>query len=112
MPWTNRGGGRRYYYRSSRVNGRPTKVYVGYGNQAEAEAAEVETRKAERADRQRTLSAECKAHDEAVAPMDELCRLTDLLMKTHLVLAGYHQHDRGEWRRRRQRDVTGHEPNG
>src|SRR5262245_56314398 len=106
MSWTIRGD-RRYYYRSSRVGGRPTRTYLGSGSEAEAEAAEVERRKKERAERQRARSAECKAHDEAAAPLWKLCRFTDVLMKVSLVLAGYRQHDRGEWRRRR--DATGYE---
>ena len=106
MGWLIRGD-RRYYYRSSRVAGRPTKTYFGSGSEAEDEAAAVERRKAEREERQREFASEADAYREGVARLEELCRLTDLLMKTHLVLAGFRQHDRGEWRRRR--DATGHE---
>src|SRR5262245_37811952 len=108
MPWANRGD-RRYYYRSSRVNGRPTKVYVGTGEAAAEAAAEVERRKAERAERQRARAAEADAYGQSTAPLDELCRFTDVLLRVSLVLAGFRRHDRGEWRRRRRRDVTGHE---
>jgi hypothetical protein len=38
--------------------------------------------------------------DAALAPLLELCRLTDLLAEAALLAAGYHQHDR-TWRRKR-----------
>jgi hypothetical protein len=42
-----------------------------------------------------------RRHAELTAPLDELCLLTDLLFKAVLASAGYHQHKRGEWRRRK-----------
>ena len=51
-----------------------------------------------------SYDAELKALD---APLDDLDELADLLARAALVAAGYRQHHRGEWRKRRaQGDET------
>jgi hypothetical protein len=100
MAWAVRGK-RRYYYRSIRVGGRMTTRYLGSGLAADAEASAVEHRHAERAARAQAAQAEQQRYTAAAAPLDGLCRLTDLLLKAALLGEGYHQHDRGAWRRRR-----------
>ena len=100
MAWITRGT-RRYYYRSVRVNGRPTRQYVGNGPPAEAAAAEVARRKTvlqEFADQRRS---DHELYVAALAPLLEFEQLTDLLTKAALISNGYHQHARGAWRRRR-----------
>jgi len=47
----------------------------------------------------------------AVEPLRSLSNSADLLSRAALVLAGYHQHDRGEWRRRRH-DKHAHDKAG
>ena len=42
-----------------------------------------------------------EAVDDLERPTAELEDLADQLAATALLLAGYHRHDRGEWRRRR-----------
>src|SRR5262249_49496293 len=100
MAWANRGN-RRCYYQSIRVGRRITKVYLGSGPEADQAAAAVVQRRAEHAAQAETLRLEQHAHADAVAPLKELSHLTDLLMKATLISQGYHQHSRGEWRRRR-----------
>ncbi|MGD9893490.1 MAG: hypothetical protein AB7R89_17845 [Dehalococcoidia bacterium] len=39
----------------------------------------------------------------AEATLAALCETTDLLVRAALLSAGYHQHHRGEWRRRRSK---------
>src|SRR5262245_17507776 len=95
----------RYYTRSKKVNGRVVREYVGRGPVAELvaqrDALERQQREAERAARQ-AKRAELEALD---APLDELNDLAELLARAALVAAGFHQHKRGEWRKRRvQRD--------
>jgi hypothetical protein len=100
--WERQG---RYYYRTRKAGGRVLREYVGAGPAAELaarlDALEREEREAERA----AERAEPEALD---APLDELDGLADLLAHAGLLAAGFGQHHRGEWRRRRGRgDATG-----
>ena len=78
------------------------REYVGGGilgqlaSQMDAEARQrrEEEAAALREDRERTAELE--------EPVDELCEATDLLVKATLLASGYHQHNRGEWRLRRE----------
>jgi hypothetical protein len=36
------------------------------------------------------------------APVEELCQAAEVLARATLLAAGYRQHKRGEWRRRRE----------
>src|SRR5690349_12437570 len=96
-------GGRRYFYLSRRVGGRPRRVYVGPANSPAAElaAAADGLRRLGREVAARERRAERARHQEAEAPLLELCELTDVLARAALVAAGYRRHDRGEWRRSR-----------
>src|SRR5687768_16858417 len=97
MPW--RGN---YYYRSERVNGRPRQVYVGSGVVARLAAqlddAERERRKLEKATADLDRAA-VEARDEDVELIE---RLADALGRAALYAAGFRQHHRGAWRRRRE----------
>lgn len=101
MAWETRQRGGRYYTRSRRVGGRVAREYLGAGPLAEALArgdAEARSRQRER------RAAEQSAHEEDTAleaRVDQLIMGTDALVAATLVLAGYHRHHRGEWRRRR-----------
>jgi hypothetical protein len=99
---------RGYYYRVRKVNGRVVREYIGVGTVGELaarmDALERHEREAVRAVR-RAQRAELEALD---APVAELDQMADLLARAALLAAGYHQHNRGEWRRRRvQRDAAG-----
>lgn len=95
----------RYYIRSHKVNGRVVREYCGSGEAAEL-AAEMDAsnradREAERKAR-RVEKAELEALDASVKELDELA---DLLARASLLAAGYRQHKRGEWRRKRRARV-------
>ena len=101
--------GRKYYYRHRRDGGRPRTVYVGAAGSPAAELAAA-------ADLLRRLGREVAARERhaererlrgAEAPLLDLCELTDVLARAALVLAGYHRHDRGEWRRCRETERAG-----
>jgi hypothetical protein len=98
----------RYYTRSRKVNGRVVREYVGSGDLAELaaewDAVERSRRDIERA-AQRAKRDELQALD---GPLDELNDVADLLARAALTAAGFHQHKRGEWRKRR---VQHHETN-
>jgi hypothetical protein len=95
------GWDRGYYYRSTRKDGRPRREYVGKGLAArlasELDALQREQRRADAAVR-RAERAEVEAIDRQLDTLDEVA---DLAARAALCAAGYHQHKRGEWRKRR-----------
>jgi hypothetical protein len=95
-----RGNADGYFYVSKRVNGRPTKTYIGRGDDADAQAREIEQRR-----QARTREREARQQSEAEVILaaqktSELRALTTALVHAVLDGAGYHIH-RGEIRRRR-----------
>jgi hypothetical protein len=92
----------RYYTRSRKVNGRVEREYVGSGLgarlAAQLDAVERASRIAEAYDR-RAVRADS---DELTAALNDLSARCDLLARAALVAAGFRQHHRGEWRRRRE----------
>jgi hypothetical protein len=87
----------RYYTRSRKVNGRVVREYVGTGDVAE-QAAMIDAIARQGREARRAARAELTALD---APLDDLAEQTDLLARAALAAAGYRQHHRGEWRKRR-----------
>ena len=101
MGWETRRGRGRYYTRSRKVNGRIIREYVGTGLVAELAAQQdVEARAQRLAERER-LKREAAQWASATAPLTDLSRLLDGLTAAALIAAGYHQHHRGAWRKRR-----------
>jgi hypothetical protein len=97
----------RYYTRSRKVNGRVVREYVGTGPAGEM-AARIDAldREGRQLERESRLAArvELEALD---APLEEFNDLAELLARAALVAAGFRQHKRGPWRKRRaQRDQT------
>jgi hypothetical protein len=101
MAMTRRGK-RSYFYRSERRNGRPVRIYVGAGEVAELAAAAEDLRRLDRTIAVRQRQAEQARRQEAEAPLLELCKTTDLLVRAALTAAGFYQHSRGEWRKSRE----------
>ena len=102
MGWETRKRGGRYYTRSSKVDGRVIREYLGCGPVAVLAAAADQARIAEReAARVQAQVAEEHFHslEEPLDALDRTCRALALMA---LNGAGYHQHHRGEWRRRRE----------
>src|SRR5262245_41364008 len=101
MAWHQQGT-RTYYYRSVRIGGRPVRRYVGASPAAELDAAVERLRRLEG-----TIEAgECRDEEarlrEAEVPLLELCGGAELLTRVALAIAGFHRHDRGQWRKRRE----------
>jgi hypothetical protein len=90
-----------YYYRARKISGRIVTQYIGRGEIAElvalGDALERKEREQERADF-RAWKEDLTRLDE---PLEELNTLADKLAHAALLAAGFHQHRRGEWRRRR-----------
>ena len=94
MAWDPRG----YFYLSRRDGGRVRRVYCGRGPLAAAAAQDVARRHAAAADRRARRAAAAALDDD----LDVAHRLLDLAGRAALLAAGCHQHQRGEWRRRRR----------
>jgi hypothetical protein len=101
MSWESRKGRGRYYTRSRRRGGRVIREYFGTGEVAELAAQMDGLRRRERIEAieaRRRRDCEADALDACVAAA---CHAIDLMARAALVAAGFHQHHRGEWRRRR-----------
>ncbi len=92
----------RYYVRSRKQGGRVVHEYVG-GGLGRLMAALDARRRAERAERTAARREEAARLEALDATLDQLYETADRFARLALVAAGYHQHDRGEWRKRRDR---------
>lgn len=100
MPWEQRGN-QTYYYRSKRVGGRVVKEYLGGGVLGMLAAETDEIEREQRADERAQLQAERDHWADLERSARELDDLADGLAAVELLTAGFHRHDRGTWRRRR-----------
>ncbi|MDP2949829.1 MAG: hypothetical protein Q8P22_09870 [Chloroflexota bacterium] len=101
MGWESRQGKGRYYTRSRRAGARVVREYVGSGPFAELAAELDAEEQAERQAKAEAFRGEWARLAVADAPLAELCDMTNALVRGVLLLAGYHRHHGGEWRRRR-----------
>ena len=101
MGWETRRGRGRYYTRSHRVSGRVIREYVGTGLVAELTAQQDAEERAQRLAERQRLQHEAARWASAAAPLMQLSQLLDGLTAATLITAGYHQHHRGTWRKRR-----------
>jgi hypothetical protein len=100
----------RYYTRTRKVNGRAVRQYLGRGPEARLAAALDAHRRQEREADRLARQAEGERQRAIDVPLRAFTRVTDLLAGAALVLAGFHQHDRGPWRKVRQPEVQTHDP--
>jgi hypothetical protein len=100
MSWEQRGS-QRYYYRVRYHQGQLTKIYYGTGAVAQRAAAEDDhtraLRKQERLAQQHIQSLETQ--------LTALTNVVRTLVSATLVGHGYHQHQRGDWRRWRHLSI-------
>ncbi|CAA9461118.1 MAG: hypothetical protein AVDCRST_MAG28-3290 [uncultured Rubrobacteraceae bacterium] len=103
MSWEQREGGGRYYTRSHREGGRIVREYVGTGPIAELVALQDEAERKRREEEARVWREEREDLDALDAQARELDDLAELLAHAALLAAGYRRHNRGEWRKPRER---------
>lgn len=107
MAWEKRGKCGPYYTRSRREGGRVVREYVGRGRVAEA-VAEADRVLAEAGEELRRQEREKRA---AEAELERLWQAYSVMvaaaLRGALEAAGYHQHQRGEWRRKRGQKQEG-----
>jgi hypothetical protein len=108
MGWEERGG-RRYLYRNRRVNGRPVKEYVaaddrfGFGEAMAADLARLLNREAKvRALKQEAAVAFRGRIDGLLAAAGAANASSCVVAEGLLVAVGFHNHNRGEWRMKRE----------
>jgi hypothetical protein len=100
MGWERRERGGLYYRRSVRRGGRVVKEYIGTGLVGELAAA-YDERDRDRREMERCALARAREELAEPAEVTAFCEQVEALTRVTLLLAGYRQHDRGEWRRRR-----------
>jgi hypothetical protein len=100
MGWDQRGK-KRYYYRTQRQNGRPVRTYFGIGETAELAATADALVRVQREMDARKWQQQQENLASAEALLKEIFEGSDLLVRAALIVAGYHQHDRGVWRLKR-----------
>jgi hypothetical protein len=108
-PWERRERGGLYYTRSRKVDGRVVREYVGggiIGTLAARMDAEERQRRQEAATAWREEQKTLEALD---APVEKLYWAAELLSRAVFVAVGYRQHNRGEWRMRRETEDSGNE---
>jgi hypothetical protein len=105
MSWETRPNGLRYYTRTHRVNGRVVRVYIGGG--AKGNAACIidfarrqlfEAQRQQLAHKRARIANEMRRFETDLLLLDAL---THAIARAELEAAGFHQHARGQWRKRR-----------
>jgi hypothetical protein len=101
--WDVRGVGQSYYYQHRRVNGRPRRVYVGPAGSPHAQEARRhdDQRRAHRLAEQEARRQDESRWQQADDPLLHLAVGVVLLGHASLLVAGFYQHNGGEWRKRR-----------
>ena len=102
MAWETRAGSGRYYTRSQRVSGRMVREYVGQGPIAElAHQMDADDRIDREAER-KAFEAVQSRDAELDRKLDSFIELSEAVASGLLILAGYHLHKRGNWRKRNE----------
>ena len=102
MSWERRERGGRYYTRSRRVDGRVVREYIGKGPYAEFVAQMDTLQRRRREEQARAWRDEREGLDAFDRSLEELHEAAKVLTQATLLAEGYRQHNRGEWRKRRE----------
>jgi hypothetical protein len=105
MTWERRGQ-QLYYTQTVKHDGRRERVYVGRGPLAQLASQVDLLLLADLAALARARREEQARWQAALEPLEELGRLADLVSRAALLAAGFHERNRGHWRRKR-----GHQTN-
>ena len=104
MPWTRRGR-HRYFFRKRRVGGRVVRRSLGRGPEAQLAAALDAQKQREREAEWARRRRERGRWDAKTETVQRLIEVSDLLVRAALLAAGFHQHERGAWRRKHGRSA-------
>jgi hypothetical protein len=101
-PWERRERGGLYYTPSRKEGGKVVREYVGGGILGELAAQMDAERRRRRQEEEAARREERERLDALTVPIEELCEAAEIITRAALVASGYHQHNRGEWRKRRE----------
>lgn len=101
MAWERRRNGRLYFYRTRYVAGRTVKEYVGRGPKAEQAAKEDASKRAQREACLLSKRERRREYESVQMTFTALAAECQSLVRASLLSAGYYQHARGKWRKRR-----------
>jgi hypothetical protein len=102
MAWELSDAGLRYFTLTRRVKTRRVRAYFPPGPSADLAATLVELRRLERDARARRRRAELSRWQAAQEPLVGLCKGVELAARACLLLGGFYQHHKGEWRAMRR----------
>ena len=102
-PWEKRERGGLYYTRSRKVDGRVVREYVGGGALGELAALMDAQERQRREEEAAAWREEQERLEELAGLVDEFREAVETVARATLLAAGFRQHNRGEWRRRRDR---------
>ena len=100
MGWERRGKCNNYT-RSRKVNGKVVREYYGVGLIGELASTLDKLHRAERIERENKFKEELAQVQQTDEAIEAFCFSVKTLFRAVLYANGYHQHDRGQWRRRR-----------
>lgn len=99
MHWVQRGK-HRYLYYTVVKDGKTVREYHGTGPEAELRFAQDQQRRAAQRELKKKIQQQLVAAELVRATVADYCSWSDLMAKASLITAGYHHHQRCEWRRR------------
>lgn len=99
MSWETRANGKRYYTRSHRVDGRIIREYVGGGQIGELAARFDEIDRESRMQKADMIRESLRQAEQMDAELAKFEEFADNISRGLLLVAGYHQHNRSEWRK-------------
>jgi hypothetical protein len=103
-PWEKRERGGLYYTRSRKEGGRVVREYVGSGPSGEL-ASRIDAEKRQLHQKESAARKhERQCLEALMEPVEELCEAAEVIAHAALLASGYHQHNRGEWRKKRGRN--------
>ena len=106
MAWERRERGGLYYTRSTKVNGRVEREYVGSGYFGQLAASLDLERRERRLAEMTALKRERAEMENLDSRVSELYEGIEDVTAAALLTTGYRKHKRGEWRKRREPKET------
>jgi hypothetical protein len=100
MGWERRASGGLYYCRTIRIGDRLVRRYAGAGAAARLVADADAVADAQRRQQLEQEREQRREFQDITTELDQYLVESRTLIRATLMVAGFHQHDRGVWRRR------------